>query len=204
MCIAIYDLCSFVRLKVDYCVWRGVTCDNVTFNVVALNLSSLNLDGEISTSIGDLKGLLSIDLKGNLLSGQIPDEIGDCVGLKSFKSVSSLSPDEPEDVIVSAFQKLTAFFHQRPEQKFVFITQHGLLPLVELLEVPKNRVTCSVLQLSNQIIRDNTEFQENACLVGLIPSIMSFAVPDRPREIRMEAAYFLQQLCHSRYAILCY
>ncbi|XP_019454258.1 PREDICTED: MAP3K epsilon protein kinase 1-like [Lupinus angustifolius] len=26
---------------------------------------------------------------------------------------------------------------------------------------------------------------------------MSFAVPDRPREIRMEAAYFLQQLCQS-------
>ncbi|KAL1807525.1 hypothetical protein ACET3Z_024515 [Daucus carota] len=113
------------------------------------------------------------------------------------KLVSSLRPDEPEDVIVSACQKLTAFFQQRPEQKFVFVTQHGLLPLVELLEVPKNRVTCAVLQVLNQIIKDNTEFQENACLVGLIPSVMSFAVPDRPREIRMEAAYFLQQLCQS-------
>lgn len=28
--------------------------------------------------------------------------------------------------------------------------------------------------------------------------VMSFAVPDRPREIRMEAAFFLQQLCQSR------
>lgn len=32
-----------------------------------------------------------------------------------------------------------------------------------------------------------------------IPIVMSFAVPDRPREVRMEAAYFLQQLCQSRY-----
>ncbi|KAK3004275.1 hypothetical protein RJ639_019880 [Escallonia herrerae] len=113
------------------------------------------------------------------------------------KLVSSLRPDEPDNVIVSACQKLTAFFHQRPEQKIVFITQHGLLPLMELLEVPRTRVICSVLQVLNQIIKDKSEFQENACLVGLIPVVMGFAVPDRPREVRMEAAYFLQQLCHS-------
>ncbi|XP_047978339.1 MAP3K epsilon protein kinase 1-like [Salvia hispanica] len=113
------------------------------------------------------------------------------------KLVSLLRPDEPEDVIVSSCQKLTTFFHQRPEQKIVFITQHGLLPLMELLEVPRTRVICSVLQVLNQIIKDNTEFQENACLVGLIPIVMSFAVHDRPREVRMEAAFFFQQLCQS-------
>ncbi|KAK4484077.1 hypothetical protein RD792_011297 [Penstemon davidsonii] len=111
--------------------------------------------------------------------------------------VSSLRPEEPEDVIVSSCQKLTIFFHQRPEQKIVFITQHGFLPLMELLEAPRTRVICSVLQVLNQIIKDNTDFQENACLVGLIPVVMGFAVPDRPREVRMEAAYFFQQLCQS-------
>ncbi|GFP92560.1 serine/threonine-protein kinase sepa [Phtheirospermum japonicum] len=99
------------------------------------------------------------------------------------KLVASLRPDEPEDVIVSSCQKLTTFFHQRPEQKILFITQHGLLPLMELLEVPRPRVICSVLQVLNQIIKDNTDFQENACLVGLIPVVMSFAVHDRPREL---------------------
>ncbi|KZV47026.1 hypothetical protein F511_16413 [Dorcoceras hygrometricum] len=113
------------------------------------------------------------------------------------KLVSSLSPDEPEDVIVSSCQKLISFFRQRPEQKIVFITQHGFLPLMDLLELPRPRAICSVLQVLNQIIKDNTDFQENACLVGLIPVVMGFAVPDRPREVRMEAAYFLQQLCQS-------
>ncbi|KAL0330513.1 UNVERIFIED_CONTAM: LRR receptor-like serine/threonine-protein kinase ERECTA [Sesamum radiatum] len=80
----------------DYCVWRGVTCDNVTFNVVALNLSGLNLDGEISPVIGQLKGLLSIDLRGNRLSGQIPDEIGDCSALISLDlSFNELYGDIP-------------------------------------------------------------------------------------------------------------
>ncbi|KAJ6847360.1 LRR receptor-like serine/threonine-protein kinase ERECTA [Iris pallida] len=68
----------------DYCSWRGITCDNVTFGVVALNLSGLSLDGEISPAIGDLKGLISIDLSGNHLSGQIPDEIGDCSSLATL------------------------------------------------------------------------------------------------------------------------
>ncbi|XP_043716021.1 MAP3K epsilon protein kinase 1-like isoform X3 [Telopea speciosissima] len=111
--------------------------------------------------------------------------------------VGSLKPEEPEDVIVSACQKLTAFFHVRPEQKIVYVTQHGLLPLMELLEVPKTRVICSVLQMINLIIKDNTDYLENACLIGLIPVVMSFAAPDRPREVRMQAVYFLQQLCQS-------
>ncbi|WOL19177.1 LRR receptor-like serine/threonine-protein kinase ERL1 [Canna indica] len=66
----------------DHCAWRGVLCDNLTSAVVALNLSNLNLGGEISPAVGQLKNLQSIDLKGNKLSGQIPDEIGDCSSLK--------------------------------------------------------------------------------------------------------------------------
>ncbi|XP_042498274.1 MAP3K epsilon protein kinase 1-like isoform X2 [Macadamia integrifolia] len=111
--------------------------------------------------------------------------------------VGSLKPEEPDDVIVSACQKLTAFFHVRPEQKIVYVTQHGLLPLMELLEIPKTRIICSVLQMINHIIKDNTDYLENACLIGLIPVVMSFAASDRPREVRMHAAYFLQQLCQS-------
>ncbi|OIV96431.1 hypothetical protein TanjilG_09858 [Lupinus angustifolius] len=80
----------------DYCMWRGVTCDDVTFNVVALNLSGLNLEGEISPAIGSLNSLVSIDLKENRLSGLIPDEIGDCSSLKSLDlSLNEIHGDIP-------------------------------------------------------------------------------------------------------------
>ncbi|KAJ0666717.1 putative protein kinase STE-STE-Pl family [Helianthus annuus] len=127
------------------------------------------------------------------------DNLGHLQAVEFGKLVSQLRPEEPEDVIVSSCHKLTMFFQHRPEQKHAFMTQHGLLPLLELLEVPRTRVQviCSVLQVLNQIIKDNTDFQENACLVGLVPVVMGFAVPDRTREVRMEAAYFLQQLCQS-------
>nr|QAS62435.1 LRR receptor-like serine/threonine-protein kinase ERL2 [Sedum alfredii] len=65
----------------DFCSWRGVVCDNAGLSVVSLNLSNLNLGGEISSSIGDLGSLQSIDLQGNKLTGQIPDEIGNCISL---------------------------------------------------------------------------------------------------------------------------
>ncbi|XP_076956824.1 MAP3K epsilon protein kinase 1-like isoform X1 [Bidens hawaiensis] len=127
------------------------------------------------------------------------DNLGHLQAVEFGKLVSQLRPEEPEDVIMSSCHKLIMFFQHRPEQKHVFMTQHGLLPLLELLELPRTRVQviCSLLQVLNQIIKGNTDFQENACLVGLVPVVMGFAGPDRTREVRMEAAYFLQQLCQS-------
>ncbi|XP_027364050.1 LRR receptor-like serine/threonine-protein kinase ERL2 isoform X2 [Abrus precatorius] len=55
----------------DFCSWRGVFCDNVSLTVVSLNLSSLNLGGEISPAIGDLGNLQSMDLSDNQLYGDI-------------------------------------------------------------------------------------------------------------------------------------
>ncbi|KAF8398735.1 hypothetical protein HHK36_014593 [Tetracentron sinense] len=157
------------------------------------------------TNGGDLLRLMMgvlgddvIDIDSLVFDEKLPGEkLFPLQAVEFSRLVGSLRPEEPEDVIVSACQKLIAFFHERPEQKLVFITQHGLLPLMELLEVPKTHVISSVLQIINQIMKDNTDFQENACLVGLIPVVMSFAGPDRPREVRMQAAYFLQQLCQS-------
>ncbi|KAI4384131.1 hypothetical protein MLD38_009896 [Melastoma candidum] len=139
-----------------------------------------------------------IDIDGLVFDEKLPgDHLFPSQAVEFGRLVGSLRPEEPEEVIVSACQKLIAIFRQRPDQKLVFVSQHGLLPLMDLLEVPNTRVMCLVLQIINQIIKDNTDFQENACLVGLIPVVMGFAVPDRPREVRMEAAYFVRQLCQS-------
>ncbi|TYH39185.1 hypothetical protein ES332_D12G162500v1 [Gossypium tomentosum] len=136
-----------------------------------------------------------IDIDNLVFEEKLPSEnIFPLQAVEFSRLVSSLRPEESEDAVMTACQKLIAIFHQRPEQKIVFVSQHGLLPLMELLDIPRTRVICSVLQLINELVKDNTDFQENACLVGLIPLVMSFAGPDRPREVRMEAAWFLQQL----------
>ncbi|KAG2569474.1 MAP3K epsilon protein kinase 1-like isoform X5 [Panicum virgatum] len=113
------------------------------------------------------------------------------------KIVTQLKPGESEDVILSACQKLLLYFSHRPGQKQIYVTQNGFLPLMELLELPKNRILSSVLQLINNIVKDNTGFLENACLVGLIPVVMNFAEPNRPKDVRVQASLFLQQLCQA-------
>ncbi|CAN6250502.1 unnamed protein product [Urochloa humidicola] len=113
------------------------------------------------------------------------------------KIVAQLKPGESEDVILSACQKLLLYFSHRPGQKQIYVTQNGFLPLIELLELPKNRILSSVLQLINNIVKDNTGFLENACLVGLIPVVMNFAEPNRPKDVRVQASLFLQQLCQA-------
>ncbi|KAL6005743.1 hypothetical protein ACLOJK_006316 [Asimina triloba] len=152
-----------------------------------------------------LNGITHIDLR----LFEISQSLGGCIFLllelgptlgrdaEINKLVGSLKPEEPEDVIVSTCQKLSAFFQEHPDQKIAFITDHGLLPLVDLLEVSKIPVISSVIQIINQIIKDNSHFQEYACSLGLIPIVMNFATPDCPNEVRMQAAYFLQQLCQS-------
>ncbi|CAA6665308.1 unnamed protein product [Spirodela intermedia] len=141
-----------------------------------------------------------IDLDSSVFEDNLPgNNLFPLQAVEFSKIVGLLKPEEPEDVIVSSCQKLISIIHQRPEQKQIFLSQHGFLPLMELLEVPKSRVICYVLQIINQIIKDNVSFQENACLIGLIPVVMGFAMPDHPRDVRMQAAFFFQQLCQSRF-----
>ncbi|CAM6021840.1 unnamed protein product [Sphagnum balticum] len=63
------------------CSWTGVTCDNVTFQVINLNLSQLSLAGEISPAIGNLINLQILDFSENSIGGQIPPEISKCTSL---------------------------------------------------------------------------------------------------------------------------
>ncbi|XP_019195625.1 PREDICTED: LRR receptor-like serine/threonine-protein kinase ERECTA [Ipomoea nil] len=130
----------------DYCAWRGVTCDNVTFNVVALNLSSLNLDGEISPAIGQLKSLVSIDLKQNRLSGQIPDEIGDCSSLKSLDlSFNELYGDIPFSI--SKLKQLETLILKNNELVGPIPSTLSQIPNLKVLDLAQNKLSGEIPRL---------------------------------------------------------
>lgn len=135
-----------------------------------------------------------------------PDEINN--GLQDLVTVRTqsveitrlvglLKPEESEDSIIKACQRLVSIFREHPELKAQWISQHGIMPFMEMLEMKNNRVLLAVLQVINQLAKDNSNFQENACLVGLIPVIMSFSGPEHSKEMRMQGAYFVQQLCQT-------
>ncbi|KAI3468054.1 hypothetical protein Pfo_024717 [Paulownia fortunei] len=119
----------------DCCVWRGVTCDNVTFNVVALNLSGLSLDGEISPAIGQLN-----DLRGNRLSGQIPDEIGDCSALISLDlSFNELYGDIPFSI--SKLKQLENLILKNNQLIGPIPSTLSQIPNLKILDLAQNKLS---------------------------------------------------------------
>ncbi|KAL7112281.1 hypothetical protein ACP275_05G142700 [Erythranthe tilingii] len=130
----------------DYCVWRGILCDNVTFNVVALNLSGLNLDGEISPAIGQLKGLVSIDLRGNRLTGQIPDEIGDCSNLESLDlSFNELYGDIPFSI--SKLKQLENLILKNNQLIGPIPSTLSQIPNLKILDLAQNKLSGEIPRL---------------------------------------------------------
>lgn len=130
----------------DYCVWRGVTCENNTFNVIALNLSALNLDGEISPAIGNLKGLNSLDLRGNRLAGQIPDEIGDCSSLKSLDlSCNELYGDIPFSI--SKLKQLETLILKNNQLIGPIPSTLSQIPNLKIIDLAQNNLTGEIPRL---------------------------------------------------------
>ncbi|KAG6772535.1 hypothetical protein POTOM_023948 [Populus tomentosa] len=136
----------------DYCVWRGVICDNVTYNVVALNLSGLNLEGEISPAIGNLKDLTSVycsslpDLKGNRLSGQIPDEIGDCSSLQDLDlSFNEINGDIPFSI--SKLKQLELLVLKNNQLIGPIPLTLSQIPNLKVLDLAQNRLSGEIPRL---------------------------------------------------------
>lgn len=112
--------------------------------------------------------------------------------------VSSLKTSQDDDVLADVSEQLLAIFCDLPETKAIIIGAHGMLPMLEILEGCRRRdIIYNLLKIINSIIYNDYEIQENLCFVGGIPIINEFASKKYPREIRLEAATFVQQMYQS-------
>ncbi|KAL6654673.1 hypothetical protein ACP70R_008138 [Stipagrostis hirtigluma subsp. patula] len=89
---------SWRSTSFSFCDWHGVSCNTKQMpRVVALDLASLNISGQISPCIGDLCFLERIDMASNQINGHIPPEIGNFTGLRylnlSMNSITGVIPD---------------------------------------------------------------------------------------------------------------
>ncbi|XP_044417517.1 receptor-like protein 2 [Triticum aestivum] len=68
------DLAASWQHGTDCCQWEGITCstDEIVTDVL---LASRGLQGHITSSLGNLPGLLRLNLSNNLLSGGLPQEL---------------------------------------------------------------------------------------------------------------------------------
>ncbi|KAE8362137.1 hypothetical protein BDV27DRAFT_22035 [Aspergillus caelatus] len=136
------------------------------------------------------EGLDELDLEANIARDKHARLRGQVEGL-----VSSLKTSQDEDVLGEISEQLLNVFYDLPETKNIIISAHGMLPILEILDMCRRRdIILCLLRIVNAIIYNDYEIQENLCFVGGIPIINEFASKKYPREIRLEAATFVQQM----------
>jgi hypothetical protein len=112
--------------------------------------------------------------------------------------VGSLKVNQSDDTLTDLSEELLEVIYDSPETKGVIISAHGMLPILEILETCKRReVVFNLLRMVNLIVLDDVEIQENLCFVGGIPIITKFASRKYSSDIRLEAASFIRQMCHT-------
>ena len=78
------------------CAWYGLTCDPANGRVTEMRLSSINLNGFIPPSIGNMSHLKLLHLSHNDLTGPIPAELGQLTHLEMlFLDNNALSGSIP-------------------------------------------------------------------------------------------------------------
>ncbi|XP_072952174.1 putative leucine-rich repeat receptor-like serine/threonine-protein kinase At2g19230 [Typha angustifolia] len=85
-------------------VWDGITCSNGgnDSRIIALNLSSSGLVGQVSNSFSRLTKLESLDLSYNNLSGRVPDSLADISSLQVLDLTGNNITEIPDRLIRKA------------------------------------------------------------------------------------------------------
>uniref|UniRef100_A0A0E0AB98 Receptor kinase-like protein Xa21 n=1 Tax=Oryza glumipatula TaxID=40148 RepID=A0A0E0AB98_9ORYZ len=92
----------------QFCDWSGVTCSKRNSSrVVALELESFDLDGQIPPCVANLTFLTRINLADNQLSGEIPRELGQLNKLQYLNLSSNKLRGKIPDTLSSCHQLQT-------------------------------------------------------------------------------------------------
>jgi len=103
--------------------------------------------------------------------------------------------------LVKLIVSLTELMKQYPKCKYYIMKQYGLSIFIEIidnyLENLNTMVLHASLQLINQMIDGDSKLLEHSYLFGILPYMLKFSNCEYPKEIRMEAAYFIGQMFYS-------
>ncbi|ERF70625.1 Cytokinesis protein sepH [Endocarpon pusillum Z07020] len=136
------------------------------------------------------EGLPELDLETNIARDKHARLRTDVEAL-----VGQLKVAQDDDFLLQISEDLMNIFGLFPGTKNVIVTAHGMLPILEILEdCSRLDIVLNLLKIINTIIVNDTEVQENLCFVGGIPKINKFASKKYPRDIRLQAAAFVQKM----------
>ncbi|CAG8548816.1 12494_t:CDS:2 [Ambispora leptoticha] len=139
------------------------------------------------------EGLNEMDLQANIARDKYARA---CARLASL--INTLQPNESEDKLSNICEEIIRLLKEHKELKNHLIIFHGVIPILEMLEMcSSEKVVSRLLVIVNSIIKDNQNLQENLCLVGGIPVIKNFTSKRYSYETRLQAGIFIRQMCHT-------
>ncbi|GAA5944103.1 serine/threonine-protein kinase [Sporobolomyces koalae] len=110
--------------------------------------------------------------------------------------VGGRDPDNRE--AREAALQLTVLLEDSEDARKHFAKRHGMLIVVEALQVARSRDMLAILlRIANLIVGSDAAELEKLALVGGCPVIVSFASKRHCREIRLEAALFIGSMCRT-------
>ena len=98
------------------------------------------------------------------------------------------------DKKLKKFKKIE-IFSNNPKDKTRLVRHIGAIQILNILEDAADSVADCILRLINQIVEGDQQIQENLCLVGAIPAILDYTDDENEKEVRIEAAKFVKQVC---------
>ncbi|WVZ96368.1 hypothetical protein U9M48_042019 [Paspalum notatum var. saurae] len=159
--------------SIQFCTWSGVTCSKRhSSRVVALDLESLDLGGQIPPCIGNLSFITRIHLPNNQLQSQIPAEIGQLSRLQYLNlSYNNLTSNIPV-TLASCFRfqaidmASNALGGSIPEGL-------GTLPKLSVLTLSGNYLTGKIPESLGRSTSLVSVILNNNSLTGPIPSLLA-------------------------------
>uniref|UniRef100_A0A453ND20 Leucine-rich repeat-containing N-terminal plant-type domain-containing protein n=1 Tax=Aegilops tauschii subsp. strangulata TaxID=200361 RepID=A0A453ND20_AEGTS len=120
------------RNGTDCCQWEGITCstDEIVTDVL---LASRSLEGQISPSLGNLAGLLYLNLSNNLLYGGLPQEL--------VSSTSILIVDVSFNRLGGDLHELSST-HARPMKRYGYHPPAEMQRLLSIEHTAGNKTRC--------------------------------------------------------------
>lgn len=107
------------------------------------------------------EGLDEVDLEANIARDKYARLRGQVEGL-----VSSLKTSQDEDVLGEISEQLLTVFCDLPETKNIIISAHGMLPILEILDICRRRdIILCLLRIVNAIIFNDYEIQDRKSVV---------------------------------------
>uniref|UniRef100_A0A803P605 Leucine-rich repeat-containing N-terminal plant-type domain-containing protein n=1 Tax=Cannabis sativa TaxID=3483 RepID=A0A803P605_CANSA len=132
---------------IHYCNWTGISCTtSPTLSVTSINLKSLNLSGEIPSSLCKLLNLAHLNLADNLFNQPIPLHLSECTSLETLNLSNNLIwgtiPDQ-----ISQFGSLKVLDLSKNHVEGKIPESIGLLEKLQVLNLGSNLLSATVANL---------------------------------------------------------